>query len=148
MRKLKRTSTRIISVGIPQDPRGLTKIVGGILSSTNSFSHNDDNQSIRKKIDEQSTLKSIDFGCIADYGSFYVDYDGKENMHIKDLEERFIDYYNSRKVKNLVFSDKDNSLVTFFLQLTRYLQQAIGTVAAIDLQAYLNTINEQIDNEL
>lgn len=148
VRKLKRTSTRIISVGIPQDPRGLTKIVGGILSSTNGFSHKDQDRSIKKKIGEQSALKSIDFGCIADYGSFYVDYDGQENMSTNNLEQRFLDYYDGRKVTNVVFSDKDNSLVTFFLQLTRYLQQAIGTVAAIDLQAYLNTINEQIDNEL
>lgn len=69
-------------------------------------------------------------------------------MSTNNLEQRFLDYYDGRKVTNVVFSDKDNSLVTFFLQLTRYLQQAIGTVAAIDLQAYLNTINEQIDNEL
>ncbi len=34
------------------------------------------------------------------------------------------------------------------MQLTRYLQQAIGTVPAIDLQAYMNTIGEEIDSEI
>jgi hypothetical protein len=39
-------------------------------------------------------------------------------------------------------------LVTFFLQLTRYLQQSIGTVAAIDLSEYAKAINFEIDEEI
>jgi len=31
------------------------------------------------------------------------------------------------------------------MQLTRYLQQAIGTVPAINLQTYLDKIGEEID---
>ncbi|WP_416441638.1 hypothetical protein ACH3O9_14420 [Leeuwenhoekiella sp. A16] len=53
-----------------------------------------------------------------------------------------------KKLKEIHFSKSENSLVSFFLQLTRYLQQSIGTVAAIDLQAYSNSINEEIDKEL
>ena len=53
-----------------------------------------------------------------------------------------------KKIKEIHFSKSENSLVSFFLQLTRYLQQSIGTVAAIDLQAYSNSINEEIDKEL
>ena len=34
------------------------------------------------------------------------------------------------------------------MQLTRYLQQAIGTVPAINLQAYLDKIDEEIDDEI
>lgn len=34
------------------------------------------------------------------------------------------------------------------MQLTRYLQQAIGTIPAIDLQAYLNVLNEKIDPDI
>lgn len=34
------------------------------------------------------------------------------------------------------------------MQLTRYLQQAIGTVPAIDLQSYLDSINETIDEDI
>ena len=73
---------------------------------------------------------------------------GDENQDIKDIEKRYKDYYAKRKVKNINFSKAENSLVSFFLQLTRYLLQSIGTVAAIDLQAYSNAINEEIDKEL
>ena len=41
------------------------------------------------------------------------------------------------------FSNADHSFVTFFMQLTRYLQQAIGTIPAIHLNAYLNNIGEE-----
>ncbi|MBC7000333.1 DUF6602 domain-containing protein [Cytophaga sp. FL35] len=147
VRKLKRTTTSIISVGQKQKPRGLTKIVGGILTSTKSGSRNN-NETLKKHLTGQKGLKGIDFGCVADYGSFFVDYVGGENQDITDIEKRYKDYYLKRKVKNINFSKVENSLVSFFLQLTRYLQQSIGTVAAIDLQAYSNSINEEIDKEL
>ncbi len=34
------------------------------------------------------------------------------------------------------------------MQLTRYLQQAIGTVQAINLQTYLDSIDEEIDKDI
>lgn len=147
VRKLKRTTTSIISVGQKQSPRGLTKIVGGILTSTKSGSRKN-NQTINKHLKAQVGLKSIDFGCIADYGSFFIDYEGEEDQDISDIEKRYKDFYMKRKVNEIHFSKVENSLVSFFLQLTRYLQQSIGTVAAIDLQAYSNSINEEIDKEL
>ena len=147
VRKLKRTTTSIISVGQKQSPRGLTKIVGGILTSTKSGSKTS-NETLKKHLKAQSGLKSIDVGCIADYGSFFVDYEGQENTDITDIEKRYIDFYSKRIIKEIHFSKSENSLVTFFLQLTRYLQQSIGTVAAIDLQAYSNAINEEIDRDI
>lgn len=150
VRKLERTSVGMIASGQPIAPRPLTKIIGGILTSTNSYSHRD-NKTIEKKIKNQTGLRSIDFGCIADYGSFFVDYDGKENILLKeenDFKKRYLDYYNDRKFSYIKFSKRDNSLVTFFMQLTRYLQQAIGTVSAIDLQSYLDTIQEEIDEQI
>jgi len=147
VRILKRTSTGMISSGKPQAPRALTKIVGGILTSTNTFSHKN-NKSIEKHLKSLTNLQSIDFGCVADYGSFFVDYKGSENIEISNLQKRFEDYYLSREVKKIHFSKVDHSLVTFFMQLTRYLQQAIGTVPAIDLQLYLKTIGEEIDYEI
>lgn len=147
VRKLKRTTTSIISVGQKQSPRGLTKIVGGILTSTKSGSRKN-NQTLNKHLKAQVGLKSIDFGCIADYGSFFIDYEGEEDQDISDIEKRYKDFYIKRKVNEIHFSKAENSLVSFFLQLTRYLQQSIGTVAAIDLQAYSNSINEEIDKEL
>ena len=147
VRVLKRTSTNIINAGQKQNPRGLTKIIGGILTSTNSFTHNNNN-TIEKYIKNQKGLKGIDIGCIADYGSFYVDYNGEENFDTKDFEKRLKDYYDKRSVKDIIFSDSENSLVSFFLQLTRYLQQAIGTIPAIDLNAYSKAIDFEIDEEL
>lgn len=147
VRNLKRTTTEIISVGQKQKPRGLTKIIGGILTSTNSYTH-ENNKTIEKHIQNLKGFKSLDFGCIADYGSFYVDYEGEEDMTESNFDKRYSDYYQNRKFKSIVFSSQENSLVTFFMQLTRYLQQAIGTIQAINLQSYLDTIGEKIDEEI
>ncbi|KAA6330614.1 hypothetical protein EZS27_020697 [termite gut metagenome] len=147
VRKLKRTSTSMINSGIIQKPRALTKIVGGILTSTNSYTHNN-NDTITTHIKSLAGLKSIDFGCIADYGSFYINYEGEENLQEIDFDKRYNDYYQDRKFKEMRFSKEENSLITFFMQLTRYLQQAIGTVPAINLQSYLDKIGEEIDEEM
>ena len=48
-------------------PRALTKILGGILCSTNSFSKED---TIKTHFQKLESLQTIDLGCIADYGSF------------------------------------------------------------------------------
>jgi hypothetical protein len=87
-------------------------------------------------------------GCAVDYGSFYVNYEGVEDVVSKDFDKRINDYYLNRKFESVTFSNKENSLVTFFLQLTRYLQQSIGTVAAIDLNAYAKTIGFEIDQKI
>jgi len=147
VRILKRTTTKIISVGKPQNPRGLTKIVGGILTSTKSGTRKN-NDTIIKHLKSQKGFKSLDFGCIADYGSFYVDYTNEEDLSITDFDKRYLDYYSKREFKEAIFSKSENSLVTFFMQLTRYLQQSIGTVQAINLQAYLDVIGEKIDLDL
>jgi hypothetical protein len=86
-----------------------------------------------------------------DYGSFHVDYTGEEDTKLnmpEDFDRRYSDYYQNRKFNKVKFSDKENSLVSFFLQLTRYLQQAIGTIPAIDLNAYSKAIGFEIDEEI
>jgi Domain of unknown function (DUF6602) len=147
VRKLKRTSAEMINSGKKFPPRPLTKIIGGLLTSTNSFTKKN-NTTIDRNICSQTGLKGIDIGCIADYGSFYIDYNGTENSDESDLEKRILDYYLSRTIKNITFSDTQNSLISFFLQLTSYLQQSVGTVAAIDLNAYSQAIDFVIDDEL
>lgn len=87
-------------------------------------------------------------GCAVDYGSFYVNYDGEENISNTNFEERITNYYLERAFSSTTFSKKENSLVTFFLQLTRYLQQSIGTVAAIDLNAYAMAVGFEIDEKI
>lgn len=146
VRKLIRTSTDMINSGRKFPPRPLTKIIGGILCSSNSFTHQNNN-TILKHIQNQKGLKSIDFGCIADYGSFYVDYEPSEEIN-ENGQEKYLEYYSKRTFKEIKFSKKENSLITFFMQLTRYLQQAIGTVPAINLQSYLDSVNEDIDEDI
>lgn len=151
VRKLERTSVNMISCGIPVNARPFTKIVGGILTSTNTYSHTNNNRTIKNELKKYVGLRSIDFGCIADYGSFVIDYEGEEDINLKeekDFKKRYNDYYVNRIFKDIKFSKPENSLVTFFMQLTRYLQQAIGTVPAINLQAYLEKIDEEIDEEI
>jgi len=147
VRILKRTSTDMINSGRVTPARPLTKIIGGVLSSTNSFTHKN-NDTIIQHLSEQQGLKSIDIGCIADYGFFYVDYKGEEDIQEINFNARIVDYYNNRSIENIIFSNSENSLVSFFLQLTNYLQQAIGTIPAIDLNAYSKTIDFKIDKEL
>lgn len=148
VRKLIRTSTDIISAGQPFPARPLTKIVGGILANTNSFATND---KVKEHISNLQEFQGIDIGCMVDSGMFYVDYEGEEDIHKNQRNQfmdRYIEYYHNRKIKDVIFSEKDNSLVAFFLQLTRYLQQSIGTVSAIDLNAYSQNIGFTVDKEL
>lgn len=146
VRRLERTSTSMINSGNKIPPRPLTKILGGILTTTNTYAKH---QTIEKHIKLLSGIQSLDLGCCADYGSFSVNYNGKEDTSEKiNYLKRINDYYESREFNNINYSHQHNSLVTFFMQLTRYLQQAIGTVPAIDLQAYINAINETIDETI
>ena len=94
-------------------------------------------------------------GCAVGFGSFYVDYEGEYNAEwkasFKKINSNIIDYYENRKInsdKSIVFSTDDTALISFFLQLMRYLQQSIGTIAAIDLGAYADSINFEIDEDL
>lgn len=147
VRKLKRTSVGIINAGISQPARALTKIVGGFLASTNTYSHSSNN-TIEGHLKKLQGLQSIEMGCAVDYGSFYVNYKGEEDTNNKDFDKRILDYYTQRQFDSVTFSKKENSLVTFFLQLTRYLQQSIGTVAAIDLNAYSKAVGFTIDEKI
>lgn len=143
VRVLKREAASFINGGTKIDPRPLTKIVGGILCSTNSFTH-ENNNTIEKHLKALDSLKSIDLGCIADYGSFYVDYNPNEEIKLVG-QDAYLEFYSKRKFNKLKFSAADHSFVTFFMQLTRYLQQAIGTIPAINLNAYLKNIGEEVD---
>lgn len=147
VRRLKRTSVDIINAGTTVSPRPLTKILGGILTSSNGYTEAN-NDTIEKHLQKLTNLQTIEIGCIVDYGAFYVNFEGKEDKDEKDLQKRIIDYYSNRTFKKVTFSEKENSLVTFFLQLTRYLQQAIGTIAAIDLNEYAKNVGFIIDDEI
>lgn len=164
VRNLHRTTTSIIDRGHKNPPRPLTKIIGGLLAVEGNISH----KTVEKQLKSLKSLETIDMGCAVSAGSFYVNYEGKEepspndlNGIVKDLfeqnkfeemeqlfEKRISDYYKTRSVHEIEFSEPGHSLVTFFLQLSRYLQQSIGSVAAIDLGAYAKAVKFEIDEEL
>jgi hypothetical protein len=123
----------------------LTKILGGILTSTNSIKKRETVENHLKKL---IGLQGIDIGCAVDYGAFFIDHEGDEDVNTIDFTKRINDYYQNRTIENIEFSKADVSLVSFFFQLLRYLQQSIGTVAAIDLGEYSRAISFEIDNEL
>lgn len=150
VRKLKRTSIDMVASGMIKPARPLTKIIGGILTTTSSYKNN---ETIEEHLMTLKGLQTLDLGCLCDTGSFYVDYNETEPEDIqptKDINDnrKYIDLvYESRKVKEIKFSDKDVSIFTFFLQLVSYLK-AIGTVPAIDINAYLKAINAKIDEDI
>ena len=73
----------------------------------------------------------------------------KSFSELRDSDTIYIcELYESRKVTTVNFNNHpDNSVFTFFLQFVQYLK-LIGTVPAIDINAYLDTVGEKIDMEL
>lgn len=150
VRKLKRTSIAMVASGRRTEAAPLTKIIGGILTTTSSYA---DNETIKNHLRDMKGYQTLDLGCFCDSGSFYVDYEEQEPegmdkpKNIEEKREYIKQLYESRKVKDINFSDKDVSLFTFFLQLVSYLK-SIGTVPAIDINEYLKAIDERIDEEV
>lgn len=145
VRKLKRTSIPMINAGVEVPARRLTPILGGILTSTSTY---EKVETIERHLKELTSIQSLDLCCCADKYSFYIEYD----KNFADLEKKEINYiydlYAIRKTKSVIFNKhSDTSLFTFFLQLVQYLKM-IGTVPAIDINAYLETVGESIDMDI
>lgn len=145
VRKLKRTSIPMICTGCTHSARPLSPILGGLLSSTSGY---EQTNTIEENLKKLTGMQSLDLCCCADKYSFYIMYD-KSFAEFKGTDSKAIcDRYDSRKVKNVKFNKhSENSIFTFFLQLVQYLK-LIGTVPAIDINAYLNTVGEKIDMNL
>ncbi|MBO7571569.1 MAG: Mov34/MPN/PAD-1 family protein [Bacteroidales bacterium] len=147
VRKLQRTSIDMVNSGKRTDAVLLTKIIGGILTTTNSYK---DSHTIENQLKKLKGYQTLDMGCFCNSGSFYVDYEEKvpPNINNKNGIEEKREYikqlYESRTVNDVIFSDKEVSLFTFFLQLVSYLK-SIGTVPAIDINEYLKPIGAKID---
>ena len=142
VRRLKRSSVEMVNSGRRTSARPLTKIIGGILTTTSSYSGT---ETVSKQLKELKGYQTLDLGCLCDTGSFHVDYKETRPDGIDQTKNEFIEQvYESREVNEIIFSDKKVSLFTFFLQLVSYLK-SIGTVPAIDINAYLNAIDERID---
>lgn len=145
VRKLKRTSISMINSGKTMKPRILSPILGGILTSTSTY---EKEETIKNHLGELTGIQSLDLCCCADKYSFYVEYD-KNFADAENIEINYIsDLYATRKVKSVKFNNhSDTSLFTFFLQLVQCLK-LIGTVPAIDINAYLETVDESIDMDI
>lgn len=143
VRNLKRTSVKIINAGRENDPRSLTLILGGILANTCTMKQS----TLKNKLAELSGNEQIDLGCAADKFAFTVDYVQGEGEIT--TEQNTIDtYYRNRNIREVIYSQQENSIITFVMQLSHYIQQAIGTVPAIDYQKYLSAVGERLDVEL
>ncbi len=140
VRLLKREAASFINGGNICSPRPLTKIVGGILCSTNTFTHKNDD-TITNHIQALENLKSKpENNELTNKTLFFI---------LTDVgQDAYLDFYSNRKFNKIKFSNANHSFVTFFMQLTRYLQQAIGTIPAINLNAYLSNIGEEVDEQI
>lgn len=129
VRKLKRTSIGMVASGKTAAARPLTKIIGGILTTTSSYSGND---TVKAQLKKLKGLQTLDLGCLCDTGSFYVNYNETEpesitpTSSIEDNRKYIRQAYESREVKEVKFSDKDVSLFTFFLQLVCVIRTIVG----------------------
>lgn len=136
VRKLNRTSAKILDRGKAREPRNLTKIVGGILTTENSYKKDD---TVSNHFQSLSGLKTLDMGCSVNKGSFFIKYD--EDQGESDIYR----FYETRVFSRIKQSKEKDSLIHFFLQLSRYLQQVIGTVAAVDFNAYSEKIGLELE---
>ncbi len=143
VRALKRTSVGIINAGVNYPARTLTPIIGGILANTCMLKQD----TFVKHLEELEGDEKLDLGCAADKFAFVVDYEQGDTLITDDIKS--VKKFNEeKKIRNVMFSKPENSIFTFVLQLSHYIQQAIGTIAAIDYQAYLHAVGEEIDFDL
>lgn len=119
VRKLKRTSVPYIHTGRKISKTPPPHILGGILTSFNSWGKPFPEQMINglKSLDKRHCLE---LGCILDTGSFEIGTRGKFSFKT---------------------SDARIALVSFVLQLTSRLRNS-ATVPALDIERYLKSISE------
>ena len=118
VRKLKRTSAPITHIGGVSDPRMPARILAGIVAVDGTLSQ--DNQ---EKLANAKEEKVLNFGCSL-VGKTYFSF---PKLHPWD---------QNNTPYEIVSRTDDNSLVNFFMNLVAELQK-VGTVVAIDIDAYL-----------
>lgn len=119
VRSLYRTSAEIPFAGGKYPPKPLHRILSGILTARSGWS-TPFSDPFKKCIDAYTEQQQIDCGCVLTGGSFFYDY----------------------STGILQKSDKEESLVFFFLRLLILLQN-MGTVPAIDLAEYMKALHVQ-----
>lgn len=117
VRRLKRKSADIVHAGGEHEPGKFYPILGGVLT-TDSEWNPAFGDPFESSLHERNSDERIDIGCVVSSGGFETTY---ENGYLAAITT----------------SSPDHSLSFFFLQLL-YRLQRIGTVPAIDYQAYLS----------
>jgi hypothetical protein len=120
VRLLNRTSAPIVHAGGHiQEPKPPFRIIGGVLTLTSGWvdTFGDAFQSCINSLDEHS---QIDIGCVLEKASYTVEY--------------------QEKSFSLETSQNEETLIYFFLKLLINLQK-LGTVPAMDIEAYARAIN-------
>ena len=120
VRKLKRTSKKIVSANGTLPAKNLHKIIGGIVA-LNTKSKNLFNNNFMTTLKRLSEEEKLDIGCCLNKCAFIIFY--KENIKIET-------------------SEANNPLTYFFIKLIAELQK-MGTVPAIEFEKYLKTIEEE-----
>lgn len=110
VRNLKRTSAQIVHAGGTFKPREPHEIIGGIITLTTAYNLIKSG-AFKENILEMEREKMINIGLCLDGGSFKVN------------------------DKTVDITDKENALLSFFLDLLEILQN-LGTVPAMDINAY------------
>jgi hypothetical protein len=131
VRRLKRTSARIIHAGGQYQPRKATPILAGILTSQSVWSP-PFGDAFLAVVNASDPIERLDLGCAVKDGGFEIIPGENANFQVK-------------------ISRADQALVFFLMRLLDRLQ-AVGTVGAIDYAAYSQkltltnvlTINDKI----
>ncbi len=125
VRQLNRTSAAIIDRGIVKPAAPLFRILGGFLSLDNGWQGTVSNSAPFANIMKgASEDQLIDIGCIMADKSFAAQIDASDALNPK---------------VEITYSDKEETLIYFFLKLVAELQK-LGTVRAIDLNQYMSTL--------
>jgi hypothetical protein len=120
VRRLHRTSQRIVHVdGSTDNPKKPLRILGGLLAARSSWSP-PFGPALSDALDRLDHLGRLDLGCGLEHGSFEI----PEGLTSRELN---------------VSANADFGLATFAMRLMGRLQ-ALGTVPAIDIDAYTKNL--------
>ncbi len=124
VRRLKRTSVEVPFVAGKYRPKPLHQIIAGIITLESNWA-DPLGETLRKNLRKLEEDRRIDIGCALKDGSFCVEYEPRFSMKT---------------------SAPDESLLFFFLRLLLKLQ-SIGTVPAIDIEAYAKALQSFEDSD-
>ncbi|CAH1059733.1 DUF6602 domain-containing protein [Paenibacillus pseudetheri] len=116
VRKLERTSVRIIHAGGTYPARPLFNILSGIITTTSDWTP-PFGKSFNEAVGALKQLQLIDIGCVLDSGCFLLQPKGTYDI-----------------------SSMDETLVFFFIKLFSLLQN-LGTVPAMDIDLYSQALD-------